>query len=145
MPRGTAEPDYFPEVCEAVLGPWFKERGFWLLDAYCTPTMVAYRRRRTFIRFRYMREDAPRYPVMVGLGEVRDGFGLLGPRKPIVHGIGLWEAVDDEADREVLRGTFQTRGELERLLERVRDQALRHAEPLLDDPALMHRRVQARK
>jgi hypothetical protein len=144
MPDGVAEPQYFADVCAEVLGPWFKDRGFWLLDSYCTWTMVTFRRRRTFVRFRFMPEDAPRYPVMVGLGEVKDGFGLLGPRKPMLHGMGLWEAVDDDADREVLRGTFRTRPELVRLLESMRDRALPHADPLLDDPDQLLRRVRRR-
>ncbi|HEY8739295.1 MAG TPA: hypothetical protein VIN56_01715 [Candidatus Dormibacteraeota bacterium] len=139
-----ATPDYFAEVCEEALGRWFTDRGFWLMEQYCSATMVSFRRRAVFMRFWCSGEDAPRYPVMIGLGEVKDGFGLVGLRKPMLHGLGLWEVVEHEADREVLRRTFRTRAELERLMESVRDRALPHAEPFFEDRDRLRRAVRRR-
>ena len=134
------EPDYFAEVCEEVLGDWLRERSFFRFESYCSETMSAWRRGRHFLRFSYWPRDAPRYPVMVGLGVFREGWGLFGMRKPMLHGLGLWEVVE-EADREVLRRSFRTRPELERLLESVRQKALPHAELILDDPDRMRHAI----
>ena len=141
---GTAaelpEPDYFPDVCEEILGDWLRERHFFPFESYCSDTMSAWRRGRHFIRFSYWPRDAPRFPVMVGMGVFREGWGLFGMRKPMLHGLGLWEVVEEE-DREVLRRAFRTRQELERLLASIRDKALPHAEKLLDDPDRMRHAI----
>jgi hypothetical protein len=142
---GATEAVFFSEVCRQVLDPWFKARGFVRLEAYCAPSMVAYRRGRHFARFHFSPQDGPPHPVLAGLGEVSEGWGLFGPRKPMLHGLGLWEAVEDDADREVLRDTFGTRVQLVRLLERFRDRALPHAEPLFDNPAKMRHALRHRK
>lgn len=124
-----------------VLGPWFEERGFKSLDAYCSSTMVAYRRQRNFMRLSYWPTDAPTFTLMVGLGEMKEGWGLFGPRKPLLHGMGLWEVVEGETDRAVLRRPFRDRDELVGLLEQARDRTFHYAEAILRDPTALNRAI----
>ena len=72
-PGELPEPDYFTGVCEEVVGEWLRERGFFRFENYCSDTMSAWRRGRHFLRFSYWPRDAPRYPVMVGMGVFREG------------------------------------------------------------------------
>jgi hypothetical protein len=134
------DPDYFADVCDQVLGAWLRERGFFRFESYCSETMSAWRRGHHFIRVSYWPRDAPRYPLMVGIGVFKEGWGLFGMRKPMLHGLGLWEVVDEE-DREVLRRTFRTKKELERLLTAIRERALPHGEAVLDDPERMRHAI----
>gem|GEM_PF-2525661 len=147
MPAGERVPDpaYFPGVCEEVLGDWLRERRFYRFEAYCTESMSAWRRGRHFARFSYLRGQDGRFAVLVGLGNLREGFGIFGMRKPMLHGLGLWEVVEEERDRKVLRETFRTQGELERLLARIRDRVLPYAEPVLDDTQKMRHAITHRK
>ncbi|MEA2683915.1 MAG: hypothetical protein QOK05_2243 [Chloroflexota bacterium] len=133
--------EYFSDVCLEVLGPWFEERGFTSLDAYCSSTMVAYRRLRTFMRVSYWPSDAPNFTLMVGLGELKEGWGLFGPRKPLLHGMGLWELIKADADRAVLRQPFHDREELGSLLGQVRDRTFRYAEDILGEPQRLNRAI----
>jgi hypothetical protein len=116
------------------LGDWFKERDFVEFGPYVSSTMAAFRRGKVFMRFSYWPTDAPDFVIMAGLGELREGWGLFGPRKPLLRGMGLWEAIPDPEKRAFLRDPFHDRAELTRLLERIRDEAMKYAEPLLDDP-----------
>ncbi|GAC1333943.1 MAG: hypothetical protein NVSMB17_14990 [Candidatus Dormibacteria bacterium] len=139
------DPAYFAVTCETVLGDWLRERRFYRFKSYCTESMSAWRRGRHFIRFSYLRGQESRFAVLVGLGSLREGFGLFGMRKPMLHGLGLWEVVDVERDRKVLRDTFRTEGELERLLTSIRDRVLPYAEPVLDDAQKMRYAITHRK
>jgi hypothetical protein len=130
---------------EEVLGPWFRERDFAEMPAYTSSTMVAYRRGKVFMRFSYWPTDSPDFVIMAGLGELKDGFGLFGPRKPLLHGMGLWETMPDPGDRAFLRQPFHDRGELTRLLLKIQDRALKHAEPLLDDRLALSKAIRKKK
>lgn len=115
------------------------------MAAYTSSTMVAYRRGKVFMRFSYWPTDAPDFTIMAGLGELKDGFGLFGPRKPLLHGMGLWETMADPDERAFLRAPFHDRGELLVLLQGIRDTALPHAEPLLDDRLALNRAIRRKK
>ena len=117
-----------------MLGPWFREHNFAEMGAYASSTMVAYRRGKVFMRFSYWPTDAPDFVIMAGLGELKDGWGLFGPRKPLLHGMGLWEAIADPDQRAFLRRPFHNRQELAALMRKILERALPQAEPLLDDP-----------
>jgi hypothetical protein len=106
--------------------------------------MVAYRRLRNFMRVSYWPTDAPNFTLMFGLGEMKEGWGLFGPRKPLLHGMGLWEIVDGDADRAVLRRPFHDREELVELLEQARDRTFQHAEAILKDPTALKRAIRHR-
>lgn len=138
---GKPGTEFFTEACEEVLGPWFEQLGFTLLDAYCSTTMVAYRRQRNFMRVSFWPTDAPNFTLMIGLGELKEGWGLFGPRKPLLHGMGLWEIVDDAADRAVLRRPFHDHAELVALLHQVRDRTFNHAQVILSDPQRLRRAI----
>jgi len=128
-----------------VLGPWFKERDFAEMPAYTSSTMVAYRRGKVFMRFSYWPTDAPDFVIMAGLGELKDGYGLFGPRKPLLRGMGLWETIPDRNDRAFLGKPFHDRDELTRLLRKIQDRALRDAEPLLDDRLALSKAIRRKK
>ncbi len=142
-----SEAEYFATACEEVLGPWFDKRGFTPVEELCTRTLLVWRRRWSFVEFKYWPQDAPNFYVMAGIGFIRD----LPPslfviaRKPDRHGIGLWEAVTDDADRRVLAGTFSSVAGLRSLLTKIRDQALGYAEPLLADRDAMKLAIRDRK
>ncbi|MDP9325288.1 MAG: hypothetical protein M3O87_01960 [Candidatus Dormibacteraeota bacterium] len=133
-------------MCQEVLGPWFAERGFSVVDALASPTLVVWRTRKFFMEFNFWPQDAPDFPVMVGLGLIRDlpPSLLVIPRKPMRHGLGLWELVTDEKDRAVLAESFQDEAGLRRLLGRIRDRALSYAEPLLGDVKAMNQAIRNR-
>ena len=137
--------EFFTDACHEVLEPWFEQRGFTALDAYCSQTMVAYRRQRNFMRLSYWPTDAPNFTLMVGLGELKEGWGLFGPRKPMLHGMGLWEVVDDEAARAVLRQPFHDREELVALLQQARDRTFKYAQAVLSDPVRLNRAIRRKK
>jgi hypothetical protein len=137
--------EFFSEACEEVLASWFAQRGFSSLDAYCSSTMVAFRRQRNFMRVSFWPTDTPNFTLMVGLGELKEGWGLFGPRKPLLHGMGLWEIIDDDADRAVLRQTFHDRPELVSLLEQVRDRTFKYAQVLLSDQQQLNRAIRRKK
>lgn len=128
-----------------MLGPWFRERDFAEMAAYTSSTMVAYRRGKVFMRFSYWPTDVPDFTIMAGLGELKDGFGLFGPRKPLLHGMGLWETMGSPDERAFLREPFHDRDELRQLLLGIRDRALQHAEPLLDDRLALNRAIRKKK
>ncbi|MGI8608701.1 MAG: hypothetical protein ACR2MY_05670 [Candidatus Dormibacteria bacterium] len=130
---------------EEFLGPWFAEHDFAEMAAYMSSTMVAYRRGKVFMRFSYWPTDAPDFTIMAGLGELKDGFGLFGPRKPLLHGMGLWETISNPEERAFLREPFHDREELSTLMQRIRDEALRHALPLLDDRLALNRAIRGKK
>ena len=121
------------------------DRGFADMAAYMSSTMVAYRRGKTFMRFSYWPTDAPDFVIMAGLGSLKDGWGLFGPRKPLLTGMGLWETIADPAARAFLREPFHDRTELVSLLERIRDIALPHAEPLLDDALALRAAIKKKR
>lgn len=146
-PRISSKPgtEFFTEACQEVLGPWFEQRGFTLLDAYCSTTMVAYRRQRNFMRVSFWPTDAPDFTLMIGLGELKEGWGLFGPRKPLLRGMGLWELIDDDADRAVLRQPFHDRPELVSLLEEVRERTFEYAQAILSDPQRLNRAIRRKQ
>jgi hypothetical protein len=145
--RASSKPgtEFFSAACEEVLGPWFEQRGFSSLDAYCSSTMVAYRRQRNFMRVSFWPTDAPNFTLMVGLGELKEGWGLFGPRKPLLHGMGLWEILADDADRAVLRQPFHDRAELVSLLQQVRDRTFKYAQVILSDRQRLNRAIRRKK
>jgi len=128
-----------------VLGAWFRKHGFIDLGAYSSSTMVAYRRGKVFMRFSYWPTDAPDFVIMVGLGELKEGWGLFGPRKPLLSGMGLWEVMPDPISRAFLRDTFHNRAELSTILERIHDNALESARPLLDDPLALKQAIRKKR
>jgi hypothetical protein len=128
-----------------VLGPWFREHNFAELSAYSSSTMVAYRRGKVFMRFSYWPTDAPDFVIMAGLGELKDGWGLFGPRKPLLHGMGLWEAMPDPDQRAFLRKPFHNRQELAGLMRKILELGLPHAEPLLDDAIALGKAIRRKK
>jgi hypothetical protein len=130
---------------EEVLGRWFAERGFAEMPAYSSSTMVAYRRGKTFARFSYWPTDAPDFVIMAGLGTLKDGWGLFGPRKPLLTGMGLWETIEAPGDRAFLRQPFHDRDELVRLLEAIRERALPTAEPLLDNAIALRAAIKKKR
>jgi hypothetical protein len=144
--RPGPEAEYFGSTCEAVLDPWFQERGFALVTALSTPTLRVWRKDKCFVEFNYWPEDTPEFPVMVGLGFITDlPFGFFGPRKPMRQGLGLWEAVSAENDRVILAESFRNRAELESLLVRIRERTLIYAEALLADEKAMKLAIKNRQ
>jgi hypothetical protein len=145
--RPGPEGAYFAPTCEEVLGPWFSERDFEVVDKVTGTTRVAWRQPKVFMEFTYWPKDRPDFPVMVGLGFIKDmPFGFFsGPRKPMLQGLGLWEVVTDESDRAILAQSFQDEPSLRRLLTRIRDRTLKYALPLLDDERLMRAAIHHRK
>jgi hypothetical protein len=144
--RPGPEGKYFGRLCEEELSPWFEQREFETVDALRSDTMVAWRRAGFFAEFQYWPEDQPDFPVMAGIGLIRDmPFGFFGPRKPMRHGLGLWEVVTDDSSRSVLRETFRNENQLRRLLGKIRDRALPFAEPYFADRKAMEAAIKDRK
>lgn len=145
--RPGPEGAFFATTCEEVLGPWFAERDFEVVDKLTGTTRVAWRQPKVFVEFNYWPKDRPDFPVMVGLGFIKDlPFGFFsGPRKPMLQGLGLWEVVTDRKDRSVLAESFQDEPGLRRLLTRIRDRALKYAVPLLDDEKAMKLAIRNRQ
>jgi hypothetical protein len=140
------EGDYFIRICDEELGPWFDKRGFQPVEQLRSTTLAIWRRGQAFAEFKYWPEDTPDFPVMVGIGFIKDmPFGFFGPRKPMLHGLGLWEVVDGDDARSVLKGTFRNQNDLRRLLGRIRDEALPYAEPLFEDRRAMTSAIRNRK
>ena len=127
------------------MGPWFADHDFNELDAYSSSTMVAYRRGRVFMRFSYWPTDAPDFVIMAGLGSLKEGWGLFGPRKPLLQGMGLWEVIPDPDERAFLREPFRDRAELQQLMSKILELGLPRAEPLLDDPVALGRAIRRKK
>ena len=115
------------------------------MAAYSSSTMVAYRRGKVFMRFSYWPTDAPDFVIMAGLGALKDGWGLFGPRKPLLHGMGLWEAMPDPDERAFLRKPFHNRQELAALMRKILERGLPHAEPLLDDAIALGKAIRRKK
>jgi hypothetical protein len=123
--------DYFLSTARAVLDPLLSEHGFSYVGDHRGVTAY-WRAGDQFIRIGYLPETAPRYELLIGVGEAS---GPLLEPKSSSNSIGVWRVLPAEIAPSVANWRFDSALSLDEELRRAWSDALvPYVLPLSTDP-----------